>query len=84
MLCTICGESIRQWQRWSWDHVIPMSRGGRRGKSNKAPAHVLCNCIKGDRYPFAMKTTAERQYIKSRVSPQTWARLCMIWSGGED
>lgn len=82
--CSICGTPIHRWQRFNWDHVIPMSRGGKRGRSNKAHAHLLCNSVKNDRYPFSLKTDDERARIRAHLRPETWARLLTIWAGGAD
>lgn len=82
MVCNICGERIRQWQAWSFDHEVPISRGGRRGKINKKPAHLLCNSVKGDAWPFSLRTPVEREAIRGVVHPRTYDRLVQVWSGG--
>lgn len=81
MACHICAEQIRQWQPFNHDHVIPMSLGGRRGKINKAFAHVLCNSVKGNRYPFHMRTAAERAAARTLVTEATYERLERTWRG---
>lgn len=82
MACSICGEPVRQWQQFNWDHGVPVSLGGKRGRSNKAYAHCLCNAVKGNRHPFSLRTAAERDAVRARVRPQTWQQLCLIWAGG--
>lgn len=79
--CQICGEKIFSYQRFNTDHTIPMSLGGRPGKANKALAHVLCNLVKGDRYPFSLRTAQEREEIRRLVREKTWQALCRIWAG---
>lgn len=55
--CGICGESIDPSHKFPhlkslvYDHVIPLSRGGPHSAANLQPAHLQCNCIKGDRLP---------------------------------
>lgn len=81
MTCSICGEGIRQWQVFNFDHVVPMSAGGARGRRNKRYAHVLCNSIKADRHPFSLRTRVEREAVRARVKPATYARLLDVWAG---
>lgn len=69
------------WQRFNWDHEIPVSKGGRRGRLNRRIAHCLCNSVKGDRYPFSLRTKAEREAFKAHVLPRTYRRLQRIWNG---
>lgn len=79
--CSICGELIRRWQPFNFDHEIPMARGGRRGKVNKRPAHQLCNAVKGDRYPFSLRTSQDRLAVQARVTVRTYRRLQAVWRG---
>jgi len=58
-----------------------MSKGGRRGKANKTFTHTLCNSVKGDRYPFNLRTPAEREAVRAVVSERTYARLERTWRG---
>jgi 5-methylcytosine-specific restriction endonuclease McrA len=46
--CGICGEHV-QLHRTSFDHIVPLSKGGPHLLSNLQPAHVACNSRKGDR-----------------------------------
>lgn len=79
--CSICGTVIEQWQWFNWDHIVPMSLGGRRGRSNKALAHRLCNSVKGNRFPFSLKTPEEREAARRLVSARVWTYLERVWSG---
>lgn len=79
--CHICGTPIHSWQKFNWDHVEPMSRGGARGRKNKKLTHMLCNSVKGDSFPFSLRTTADRYTVSQRVSPATYARLQAVWRG---
>ncbi len=81
MACGICGELIRSWQPFNHDHVVPMSKGGPRGRRNKTFAHLLCNCVKGDRHPFSLRTAADREAARTLVTARTYARLQQIWAG---
>lgn len=84
MTCSICGAEIRSYQRFNRDHTIPRAAGGPAGRKNKAPAHVLCNLVKGSRHPFSMRTADEREQVRVRVTPDTWRRLLRIWAGEAD
>lgn len=81
--CSICGERIEQFQAFNWDHELPMSLGGPRGRRNKALAHVLCNSVKQSRHPFSMKTAEEREFIRHYIKKATYAKLVELWSGRE-
>lgn len=81
MTCGICGELIRIWQSFNQDHIVPMSRGGKRGKVNKVYAHCLCNAVKGDRYPFSLRTLADREAVWDLVSERTYDKLMRVWAG---
>ena len=37
------------------DHVVPLSKGGVKLVSNRAPAHRICNAIKGNMWPLPMQ-----------------------------
>lgn len=81
MSCIICGEKVRPWQAFNWDHVVPISKGGPRGKKNKAIAHLLCNSVKNDRHPFSLRTLNDREAVRPFVSTHTYERLLRIWAG---
>ncbi len=83
-VCPICGEAIRMWQQYNWDHQVPMSQGGARGRRNKYLAHLLCNSVKGNSYPFSLRTAADRDAVRARVKPALYARLERVWRGEAD
>jgi hypothetical protein len=83
-LCIICGEKIFPYQRFNFDHLIPMSRGGPRGRSNKYLSHLICNMVKGDRWPFWLRTNSERLAVRKHVKPKTWEALQRAWKGHPD
>lgn len=81
LTCSICGTPIEPWQMMSFDHEVPLARGGGRGRANKKIAHCLCNSVKGDRYPFSLRTPEEREAVRAWVRPVTWERLQRTWRG---
>jgi len=46
--CGICGNAV-EFETFTVDHVVPMSRGGHHVFSNLQPAHRSCNSQKGNR-----------------------------------
>jgi 5-methylcytosine-specific restriction endonuclease McrA len=44
--CTYCGEHREQ---MSWDHIVPLSRGGLNATVNMVRCCVSCNGLKADR-----------------------------------
>lgn len=83
-VCIICGEKIYSYQRFNWDHLIPMAKGGHRGRSNKFLAHAICNAVKGDQWPFWLRSNEERQRVRNGVSDRTWQALLRAWYGHPD
>lgn len=53
MACSICGDPIDQ-GNLSFDHVIPLCRGGSHTEDNLRPAHLDCNRKKNRRLPEEM------------------------------
>ncbi len=81
MRCAICGERVCRWQPFNFDHAVPMSLGGKRGKKNKQFAHALCNSVKNNRHPFSLRTVEEREAVRLLVRPETYSRLQQVWAG---
>lgn len=46
-VCPLCKEPIVSINDFSWDHIVPRSRGGSDHISNMAPTHTKCNENKG-------------------------------------
>ena len=46
LICHICRNPIHH-ERISFDHIVPLSRGGLHVEENLAPAHLRCNSLKG-------------------------------------
>lgn len=49
MHCYLCDSDIPE-DVLSFDHVVPLSRGGAHSEDNIKPAHVSCNCRKRDKF----------------------------------
>lgn len=63
--CAYCGGGDGTWGNASatdlqWDHVVPISRGGRHSEGNLVPACRSCNLSKKDKY------VAEWRFWKAR------------------
>jgi 5-methylcytosine-specific restriction endonuclease McrA len=48
MICHLCGKRLKK-NELTFDHLIPLNRGGPHAQWNLAPAHRTCNSRKGDR-----------------------------------
>lgn len=79
LVCCICGSRILRSHPFNRDHIIPMAKGGPRGKVNKAFAHLLCNSVKGDRFPFSLRTPEEREAVRAWVTARTYNKLLWLW-----
>jgi hypothetical protein len=51
MNCSICTLPIEDERTLTFDHTIPLSRGGTHSEENLHPAHGRCNSWKGNRLP---------------------------------
>ncbi len=47
MICGICLKKIKTKKEISWDHIVPLSKGGLHETSNIQPSHLICNIMKG-------------------------------------
>ena len=53
--CHLCGGKIPKARKWpdplfgTVDHVLPLAKGGEHSYANCKPAHLSCNCSKGDK-----------------------------------
>lgn len=50
-VCYICGEPFKKMKDITFDHVIPVSKGGLDELSNFMLAHYHCNTAKGNMTP---------------------------------
>jgi len=65
-LLTICGRAAD-----TWEHVIPISRGGDGLAFNKKPACLQCNTLKGNfTLPFSLPTK------QVGLAPYLWWACC--------
>jgi 5-methylcytosine-specific restriction protein A len=44
--CHICGNPIRDGEKWDKEHVVPLSMGGADDDANLRPAHIKCHKAK--------------------------------------
>ena len=49
-VCPACNQPITSPQEFSWDHIVPASRGGSDDISNMVPMHAHCNELKGNQF----------------------------------
>ncbi len=49
-VCPACNQPITSTQDFSWDHIVPASRGGSDNISNMVPMHAHCNELKGNQF----------------------------------
>lgn len=82
--CFLCWEAIYPWQDYNWDHVVPMSRGGARGKRNQRLTHTICNSVKGNEVDFFLRTEQQRQLVLDRCTERIRVRLQRAWNGVAD
>jgi len=49
MMCHICERSIKSLNELHFDHVVPVSRGGKHTAENILPSHAKCNLLKSNK-----------------------------------
>lgn len=49
-VCPACNQPITSTQDFTWDHIVPESKGGSDDISNMVPMHAHCNEIKGNQF----------------------------------
>jgi 5-methylcytosine-specific restriction endonuclease McrA len=59
-VCHICGGDILSKEELHFDHVIPLSRGGKHSADNIRPSHAHCNYVKNNRLPGEAKARRKR------------------------
>ncbi len=60
--CFLCGKTP-MFHEMNIDHLLPLSKGGKRGFENEVAACIVCNTRKGDRGP-----TPEQQVRKKIIN----------------
>jgi hypothetical protein len=68
--CVLCGEIITR--NLTVEHLIPLSCGGSDKKWNLAPAHWVCNYIRGD-HSF-LWTAARLSKIREAMGQKAFLR----------
>ena len=56
MICQICHKKVKP-ADLSYDHIVPLSRGGPHTTSNIQAAHLHCNLARGTRGPAQIRLT---------------------------
>lgn len=67
-VCPLCKEPISSINDFTWDHIVPRSRGGSDHISNMAPTHAKCNEEKGKQF---LDELFEAEYIIKIDMPAT-------------
>lgn len=70
MLCHLCGEVITQ-ETLSFDHAVPLKRGGAHTFENIKLAHRFCNLSKKNLLPEEWRA---KQIERGRVMVSSWPR----------
>ena len=75
--CAICGKMIESVDDLTVDHIVPISKGGKRTIENCQLAHKSCNCSKSD----AMPDEYERllRYNKRRILMMRVKKGIITW-----
>lgn len=53
--CQICRQGKRRGDKWSVDHILPISLGGNHSYANTHLAHLSCNIARGNRGAAQMR-----------------------------
>lgn len=67
--CYLCGREIETLEQASWDHIIPLSKGGSDTEENLALTHDWCNSEKGDLSPFTYRIFRFLNHAFFKVRP---------------
>ena len=78
--CGYCGTKVTL-DSYTYDHVIPSSRGGRREWTNIICACVECNARKGGRTPFEAGMKLIAKPVRPTTLPQG-VRPQIVWRRG--
>ncbi len=68
-ICYLCGFEIETVEDASWDHIIPLSKGGKDSEDNLALTHYSCNSEKGDLSPFVYRIFRFLNFALFKVRP---------------
>lgn len=59
--CSYCKTLFTKHNKVNWDHIVPLSRGGKHSIGNLTPSCRKCNTSKGSRYLVEWKKNPLRQ-----------------------
>lgn len=80
--CVFCGNDNRQ--EFTYDHIVPLSKGGLHEVTNLQLACSLCNGSKGDRgYPvwmFALNITHDEKWADRDAVIDQWKSQGLIYA----
>lgn len=72
--CAACHKPITDYKDFSWDHIIPASKGGPDVIGNMQPMHVGCNVDKGSEIDEKYFCYIDPDLLKN--APKTNKRHC--------
>ncbi|MBR2741226.1 HNH endonuclease [Candidatus Saccharibacteria bacterium] len=75
--CAICGKMIESVDDLTVDHIIPISKGGKREISNCQLAHKSCNSRKSDIMPDEYERLL--RYNRRRIMLMRVRRGIVVW-----
>ena len=75
--CAICGKMIESVDDLTVDHIVPISKGGKREISNCQLAHKACNCNKSDIMPDEYERLL--RYNRRRIMLMRVRKGIVVW-----
>ena len=75
--CAICGRKIRSLDELTVDHIVPLSKGGKRVLKNCQLAHKTCNSCKNDTMPDKYEKMI--RYNRRRILIMRIRRAIVVW-----
>ena len=75
--CAICGKKIKHYEDLSVDHIVPISKKGKKTIHNCQLAHKWCNSMKSDHMPDEYERML--RYNKKRIIRMRVRRMIMFW-----
>ena len=75
--CAICGKKIRSFEELTVDHIVPISKGGKKVIENCQLAHKSCNSRKNDIMPDKFEKMLK--YNRRRILLMRLRRGIIVW-----
>ena len=75
--CAICGKMIENIDDLTVDHIVPISKGGKREIENCQLAHKACNCKKSDIMPDEYERLL--RYNRRRIMLMRVRKGIVVW-----